>query len=127
MLFLIHEHEAGLEYAKACCPKAFYSMYDLYVNKYGCNGFDRSKAKEMYDEIIRPKNIEQQINSMPALSDQYKILLANLMIGSVYKEDQQFKMSFLFGDPQISRWLNLKVASFEFASDNNLSHDYLPE
>ena len=81
----------------------------------------------MYDEIIRPKNIEQQINSMPALSDQYKILLANLMIGSVYKEDQQFKMSFLFGDPQISRWLNLKVASFEFASDNNLSHDYLPE
>lgn len=58
VLFLIHEHEAGLEYAKACCPKAFYNMYDLYVNKYGCNGFDRSKAKEMYDEIIRPKNIE---------------------------------------------------------------------
>ena len=41
------------------------------------------------------------------------------MIGSAYKIDNDFKNAYLFGDPQIARWVSLKAASFEFANDDN--------
>ena len=85
---MIGKHKIALSYAERYCSPNFYEMYKDYVNKFDCKGFPEYQILNRYQDTmqegLKDSNDFQRM-------DQYRILLINLMIGGLYKDDLKFR------------------------------------
>jgi hypothetical protein len=101
VLFMCGQHSAALKYCKEFCSKGLYDLYQLYYqNK--CQGLHKSQIRPHFQEAIHGDD-----------SDEYKQLLAHIMVGNKYKDDSKFLSNVLFNDNDIATWYFLKLAGFQ--------------
>jgi len=110
VLFLSGQHTVALNYAKLHASEQFHLMYSVYIKEYGCGGIPRSRAKEFNNSVLS-LDLKNSQNTTENKPDHYKSLLVSLMIGSLYKDDEEFRQTYLFGMTDFHTWIYLKLAS----------------
>ena len=71
----------------------------------------------MYSQYVENKGCEPSIKSTiedENDGDEFKLLLLNIMSGSLYKDDAVFKQTVLFNYSDFHIWYYLKLSSFEY-------------
>mmetsp|Transcript_31977 Transcript_31977/g.48949 ORF Transcript_31977/g.48949 Transcript_31977/m.48949 type:complete len:88 (+) Transcript_31977:431-694(+) len=87
-------------------------MFSAYVSEFGCKGLPRARILEYYNATLSFDLKSAEPNETKP--DPYKCLLVNLMIGSVYRDDTDFRQTYLFGVTDFQTWIYLKLACFQF-------------
>ena len=107
VLFMSGQHRVGLQFCQAYCSKALSQLYQAYR----AHSIKESQVDQYWKQI---ENEEQAV-----LNDPYYHLLSRMMVGSVYRKDDEFRFMCLFENLEIQLWMFLRLASFRFAPNND--------
>ena len=107
VLFMSGQHRFGLQFCQAYCSKALSQLYQAYC----AHSIKESQVDQYWKQT---ENEEQAV-----LIDQYFQLLSRMMVGSLYRKDDEFRSMCLFENLEIYLWMFLRLASFRFAPNND--------
>jgi len=104
IMFVCGQHKTALRYARQYCDSdSFCALYDDYFINHEGKGLPRAAIERHYRALMHSGS---DMNNERALQhDEYRNLLVHIMIGCIYKqEDQQFIESVLFGNNSLQMW-----------------------